>query len=79
MELFNLATLILIVELAVLVFLIWHIKELNETSNDLRQVIKEMDRNHKEMHKDTRIVRDAVHRLELDMRKVHRHLKEKKK
>jgi len=59
--------LIIIVELAVLLFLIWHIRELAKNSREMHQTVNEMHKTHKEMHRDTKLIRDAVQNLEKDM------------
>lgn len=62
--------LLFILELIVLMFLIWHLRELGSNSKELERVIKEMHATHKELHADTKIIKKAVDRLENDIKKI---------
>lgn len=63
-------SLLFILELIVLLFLIWHLRELGSNTSALESAVKEMHDTHKEMHKDTKIIKKVVDRLEKDMKKI---------
>ncbi len=70
--------LLFFLEIIVLMFLLWHIRELSINSRELERVVKEMHNNHKEMHVDTRIIKESVDRLERDLSKLNIEHKKKK-
>lgn len=60
---------VIIVELAVISFLLWHTNELRKSSKELEKAIKEMDETHKAVHRDTTQLVAAMERLEQDIAK----------
>lgn len=70
MDIIKMDILVIAVEFVVLLVLLWHLKELAKSSKDMHELIKEIHSNHAELHKDTKIIKDSVERLENDLLKV---------
>lgn len=60
----SIESIIIVIELIVLLFLIWHIKELSDSSHELESLVKEMHVNHAAMKEETMLIREAVNRIE---------------